>query len=416
MTTPMEGTTDPALPVPPVDPAAAPAPQPGAAEAPQPAPAPPESDDVDDIELREAKAAAKAEEAAAQPPQPAAVEGQTAPPAAAAPAPAAAPVAAAEPAPAEPAAHEPQQPAAPAARPPMPMVPKARFDEVNSRATAAEAARQKAEQDAAYWRGRAEAQQGAASAPGQPPAQPAPQTPEQRVAAIRESKLALAKRFDDGEMTMADYERQRDGLDDQLHAIREESMMGKVAPQQSQAPAGGSDALYLETLTAQLEDKHPWVKVFDQVGTDRDWAFLDGEARANLTERGVALDRGTLSSYHLREEMARLADEYGPGLLTKRAAEKGVTLPASPAAPAPPAPPPTTPPAAPPSGQRTLSTIAAQRAEKLGLAAQAPPRLDALHGVTGETGGISESQLDAMSDDDIGNLPDAVRRKHRGIL
>lgn len=415
VTTPTEGTNSPILPTTHVDPST------GAAEAPAPAPTlAPVSDDVDDIELREARAAAKAEEAPAGTAQPAAVEGTAAPQP---PTPAAAP-----------APQEPEQPAAasePAAEPaptptePQPkrpaMVPKARFDEVNTRASSAEERAAKAEQDAAYWRGRAEAQQHAApGAAGQPPAPaPAPvqQTPEQRLAEIRSAKEALAKRFDDGEIGMVEHTRLREELDDKAQAIREEALVAKVKPQQTdpQPQTSGSDSLYLETLTSQLEEKHPWVTIFDKVGGERDWQFLEGEARANLTERGIPLNQGALSSYHLREEMARLADEYGPGMLTKRAQAKGIDLPKSPAAMQPPQAPPQSPaPAAPAPGQRTLSTVAAARAGKLEQAALAPPRMDTISGVPADSG-LTESQLNSMSDDDIGALPDAVRRKALGI-
>lgn len=352
--------------------------QPPAAPAAEPAPAPV---DVDDIELQEALAAVKAEEtSSAQPQQP-----ET--PAPAAP---------------QPAAPQAQQPAG--EQPAAPMIPKARFDEVNSRAA-------KAAEEAAYWRGVAEARAQAQTAPqgGQPaPAAPAPPTPEQRLADIATATEALAKRFDDGEITMTDFKREERKLADQEQAIREEILLKKVQPA---APAqnGGDQELYLETLTAQLETQHPWVGVFDQVGTQSDWAFLKNRAIENLVERGIDPSKGAVGKYELRKEMAQLADAYGPALVGDRARAKGIALPNAQASQAQqPSPQPQRP---------ALSPQAQARAAALEKAAGAPPDITALNGHSGDSGGIpSEASLEAMSDEAITALPKAVRDKLMGIV
>jgi hypothetical protein len=278
------------------------------------------------------------------------------------------------------------------------MIPKGRFDEVN-------AAKSKAENEAAYWRGQAEARAAqTAPAPGAAAAPQPQQTPEQKLLEIRTEKNALAKKFDDGEITMSDFEAQRDALDDRVQAIREEARPKPVAA----APAnqdGGE--LYLETLTAQLEDSHPWVKVFDAVGTPSDWGYLKDRAISNLTARGVDPRNGNLGRYDLRKEIAALTDELGPALLTAAATKAGIALPGQSPKPAAAAPAQQTPP--------VLSPEAKARQAALIKAQGAPPNLNAMTGAAGESGIVTEAQLEGMTEDEIGALPASVQNKLLGI-
>lgn len=326
----------------------------------------PVDEDIDARELREAEEAAKAEETASPTP------GET-------PAPGATPAA---------------QPAAAAPAPAdQPMIPKPRFDEAVA----------KAKEEAAYWKGLAEGRQqpGAAPAPGAQPAAAAP-TIEERRATIRTQRQALAKKFDDGEITMADLEVQRDKLTDQEDAIREEALLAKVKP--AAAPAAANDDLALDRATGELEEAHPWVGIFDQVATPSEWGFLKSRAIENLTARGVDPTKGNIGKYELRAEMAALSGEIGPALLASRATAKGITLPGQQQ------PAPGQPPAAQPA--KPLSEAASARSAKLAMAAGAPPNLAAMSGVTGSAPGqVSEAAIENMTEDEIGNLPKAVQDK-----
>lgn len=337
---------------------------------------PPVSTDVDDIEVLEALAAAEAEKAAtAQTGTDGATTGQT------------------------PAAAQPtgQNQPAPSGDAPV-MIPKGRFDE----AVMAERNRaSEAERTAAYWKGIADARAAPAPAPGAAAA-PAPQaTPEQRIAAIDTAVDALAKKFDDGEITMADMKAQERALQTQANAIRQEAA---PRPQQPAAPAQNGNELYLETLTAQLEENHPWVGVLDKVGTKADWDYVTAQANERVIAAGKDPRNGALGQYELRKAAAEIADEIGPGLLTKRAQAKGVAIPGQ----APPQP-------QPQPGPAALSPEALARQNKLTLAQGHPPNVNAMQGAGGGTGALpSEAAIEAMSDEDIGKLPDAVRNKLLG--
>lgn len=337
-----------------------------------PAPAAvPELTDPDQIALRDARAAAEAEEAAGN-------DG-TKPDPAAAGAPA-------------------QQPptAKPAGKSAVSLIPKARFDEVLTE-------RNKLAQETAYLRGQLDARTQPATANGTQPAPAPAQTPEERLATVRTVKQALAAKFDQGDLSMAEYETQRDALDDKAHAIREESMLAKVKPVAAATSPDGNE-LYLETLTVDLETKHPWVEVFDKVGSEADWAYLKSTAVDNLAARGIDPSKGAVGRYELRREVAALADQLGSALLTQRAQAKGVAIPGMQPAPAaavktlPPKP-----------GAAPLSPTASARLAKFNTMNGAPPDLTAMTG-SAEIGD-PEQRVEAMSEDEWKALPAAT--KHR---
>lgn len=335
----------------------------------------PQPADVDDVELNEAKGAAKAEETAPKDPaNPDPITGAQPPTPAAA---AAAPTA------------QPQ----PGHQPDTVMIPKARLDEALN-------GKREAELLAARLQGQVEAlaatrQPAQAGQPGAPQPQ---QTAEQKqIAAIHQKMDAFAKQFDEGEISMADFKKHERDLN------RQEAALTTTAPQPQQAPQQ-NDQLYLDQLTTQLETQHPWADVFTKVGTDADWDYLKANAITNLTARGVDPTNGSIGKYELRKEIAELCDRLGPTLVADRARAQGITLPGQPPAAG----------GAPP--QPALSPEAKARAAALDKAAGAPPNLAHMTGSAGDPQGApSEARLDAMTDEEIANLPLATRQKMMGI-
>ncbi|UVC14710.1 hypothetical protein [Mesorhizobium onobrychidis] len=346
------------------DPAATPA-----APAPAPQPAVIVSDDLDDLELQNAKAAAQAEEAKPAAPAEPGIE---------------TPAAAATPgAPEKPKDQQEQQPAAP-------MIPKARFDEVNNKND--ELARQNA-----FLAGQVEALKvrgPAAPAPAATP--PAPATPPaaDRLIAVGTQIDALAKKYDAGEISYAELKTQERALTNQEQAIREEILLAKVPQQQAQQPTATTD-LYLDQLTAELEAKHPYLAAIE---SDSDFDYLVMKAKESFAAERVELPKGPIGSLRLRERVALLSDKYGPMLTGKTLAVPGAT----PAAPAPATP------AAP-----GLSPDAAARAAKIAMQGNMPPNVASMTGSAGEV--ISEASIENMSDDDLAALPIATRHRFLGI-
>jgi hypothetical protein len=286
------------------------------------------------------------------------------------------------------------------------MIPKAAFDERlgKERERTAEA-----ERAAAYWKGIADARNQAAPAAQQQ--QPAQYTPEQKLVAIGAAIDELAKKFDDGEITMADFKKEERRLSDLGHGIREEAWLAKVP-----RSAPPSEALYLDSVTAELETSHPWVIVADQVAEFEkaqgspgrgvaDWNYVKNLAIDSCLARGIDPTKGDLGSFQLRKEMAELWDELGPSLVGARAAKYGISLPVQQQQQQ-----------QQPTGPRGLSAEAQARKAALAKSSNAPPNLAAMAGNAGDGSGVpSDASIEAMDEDTIGNLPDSVRRKLLGV-
>lgn len=289
------------------------------------------------------------------------------------------------------------QPAPQKEAPPVAMIPKPRLDQALSEA-------ERLRQENAYLKGRVDAQAAAAPAAPAAPAQPQ-QTPEQALAAIDAATDDLAKRFDDGEITMAEFKREERKLTSQAIAIREQSRPPAPAPVQQVA----DDDLYLEAETAKMEKAHPWTFTIDQLGEAEAkpiWRFIEERAVQNLVEKGINPRAGKIGAWHLRNEMAELTDELGPVLAGPRAQAKGIQLPTVGAPPA------TQQPA---QQQRPgLSPQAQARAAGLAKLASAPPDISTLHGHGGNVGGLpTDGALEAMSEADYDALPKATRDRIR---
>jgi hypothetical protein len=234
-------------------------------------------------------------------------------------------------------------------------------------------------------------------------------TTEQRLAAIQAEQDALAKKFDDGEITMSDLTRQQRELNNREQAIREEVLTAKLRPADTRPDQNAVDnTLYLDTLTAQIEVEHPWVAVIDQTVGDKspEWRMIKERAIENLVARGIDPTKKGTGQYELRKEFATLADQLGPALIGDRAKAKGIAIPGQ----------------APSQGgqqqqQPALSPQAKARAAALAKAEGAPPNLQRMSGVADDGTGVpTDSRLEHMTDDEIGALPDATRRRLLGTI
>lgn len=359
-----------------------PAPSPVAGPAPAPEPA---TDDVDEIELREARAALKAEQTGSSVPP--ALPAETPDPAAALPKPAAAKDPASLPAAAPAAAGDDEKP----------MIPKARLDEVLRKA-------EEARNAAAYWQGIAEArkdmpgQSHAKPSPTDTPAPPSPTIP-QLLTAIDTQRVALATKYDAGEIDAVEWEKQRSALDNQAHEIRLEQIRLENLTLKSETLAEAQKVAMQQSLdenAAALDRAHP--ALFDVKSEDH-WAFLRSEAARTLANEGFVLRQHDLTSQKVfHERIASLADLYVPIWTGKPLPV--VTKPGSSPAPAVPAPVPS-------------SKIADQRQRKIDLAHQQPPDSAQL-GSSGTKPELSEANILSMSDDEIANLPAATRARMTG--
>lgn len=348
------------------------------------APAP--SQNVDDVEYAEAQAALKAE-------QDALASKDNPPPAPAQPEPAqpeAAPAATAEPATA----------VKPESKDTI-MIPKPRLDEALRKADEANSA-------ANYWKGIADARADMAKpgAQGQPapagttqPAEPV-KTPQHFLDEIDIQRVALAEKYDSGEMTMTEFRKADIQLERQATTIRDELIkidgerLRNEAVTTAKTEAMGSR---LDEVTASLETQHPGVFLVD---SEEHWAFLREEAVRQMNKEGIKADPTSIHSMAaFRSKVAELADQYVPIWTGKPLPQKaGASAPQ---------------PAAQPqqaTTARQVKPIAEQRQAKIDLANQQPANTSAI-GSQGGQPQLTDAQIQNMSDDEVAALPDAVRAR-----
>ncbi|GEM_PF-2480786 len=269
-----------------------------------------------------------------------------------------------------------------------PMIPKPRLDEALKAKADAEAA-------AAYWKGVADGRQPAGKPPADAPSSTQTQAPTD-LAAINAQRVQLAKDFDDGKLTAADWEQKRQALDDQAQELREAALLAKLPK------ASSENDLVLEERTAQIAAQHPYSELVFPVQPDNNpimdarRATLAAEANANVVAANPGIQPGARADLLYRAELARLTDVYGPIWFPNQ-----------------PKPAPATQTSATP--QPAISKTAQNRLEKLVLAGQQPPNLAAA-GKSGQgEGGLSEAAIARMSDDEIAALPPQLRAKLTGV-
>ena len=224
-------------------------------------------------------------------------------------------------------------------------------------------------------------------------------TPEERIAAIREEKAASTLKYEEGELSAVEWQKQQDGFEDQVFAVRQEQLQPNAGPQTPDDQPQARDP-YVESLMDGLEAKHPYSTV---IAGKLDWAIIESKALESLRNDGVELRKDAQSTLLLRTRMAEITDTYGPAMTGKTLEEvKAAQAKKSPKS---------TPDA---DGQQAapaqkkpgeLSPQAQARKEKLDLAAGIAPDVSNLGGASSGTEVLTSEQILGMSEEEIAALP-----------
>lgn len=278
-----------------------------------------------------------------------------------------------------------------------PMIPKARFDEVLRQA-------QEARERAIYLEGALQARQQQGRQQGQQQAQ---KSIPQMIQEARAHKAAAAKRFDDGQISMSEYERVRDQVDDHVATLRSrayaltqrqiEEQRRRSQPRQPQQPATPqvslADQHLLEQQATDLYAGHPYLEAM----SDADMQVLKQMAYAEAQRQGRPYGSTLADTYHLRQHVARLSDLMGPTWYPAHKPQQQASTSAK----------------QPGGQQQTGSGLSAQaqaRLQKMEQAAGHPPNTNDM-GAAGRSEHISDEQIMGMSDEDIAALPARVRHR-----
>lgn len=324
------------------------------------------------------------------------------PPAPAADTPAADPVPGIDPAPTAVAAPDPAA-ANPAPPKPVrtPMLPKPRVDEMLARARAEGRAEALSE---VIQTGHAPARAAAPPPANVDPTRPIPgeaeitaTTAQARLDQIDTEKLALSKRFDDGEIGMTEFKTAEVALDREARQHMTRINLSLAPRQQAANP---DNDLVLDTETTRLETAHPFVTAIPATD-EAAWNLIQSRAHQSLQAQNIVLPttsageltpRGLLL---LRTEMAKQTDILGPTLTGKTREQLTGKAPAATV-------PPTSPPALTPQQLATRNALA--------RAAAHPVDIASMGHAAGPSTMPTEADINAMSQEQIEALPAAQRR------
>lgn len=256
------------------------------------------------------------------------------------------------------------------------MIPKARLDEEIK-------ARSDASAQAAYWKGIADAREAMVKQSSGAGVETQPvETPEQKIAKLDDGIIGLAKKYDDGEITMSEFKQQERDLQRQIREVEIASVKQPPAPQPVQT---GND-LYMQEKALQIKSEHPYLGLMSQ----SDINFLSEKACAELIAEGVALkESDPMSILHVQKRMGELSDRLGSALTGKELPKKTVTQTEKKAG---------------------ISEIAAARQAKLEMKNTQPPPTYGL-GNSGTVKEYTDADIEKMSDDEIAKLPASTRAK-----
>lgn len=274
----------------------------------------------------------------------------------------------------------------------IPTIPKPRFDQVAQE-------RDQWRDQALRMQGQIEAFQVFQQQPGgtQQEQQPAEQTPEQKIAGFRDEQKAIAKRFDDGEISAEDMETERQRLDDEIWNVRQGALTPPATQDTTQTGQDQRTDLYLNEKFDQLETQYPYTKLIEG---EPNWAFLSNQAVAELKAEGMETIDPNNPAHELavRTRMAELTDKYGPVMTGKTVEQPNGSQQQQ-------------------SGQQPnqMSPQAKARNEKLSLANELPPDIGAAGG-SGQGDVWTEERMLSLSEEEFENLPastrDALNRKY----
>lgn len=284
------------------------------------------------------------------------------------------------------------------------MVPKPRLDEVLTRA-------ERAEQDAAFWRGVAQArgevmQQGSGAQPGADAnggttEQPKQQTPDEMLAALAAEEDAIAERYDAGDIS----EKEKTQL---LRDVRNREFEVRKAllappPQQPAQTVTVDDVkrqLEAEKQESQLYEQHPYAALVFPAQAETDpstKAVMDARRSMVKAEARDALLRdhpgisGPQADAMFRDYLARTADKYGPAWFGEI---KGKASPQA-------------------GGTGQMSPAAQDRLNKMGVQRQQPADIGNLGTSQGAGDEWTSDRIAALSDDQYAALPEHIRARFR---
>ena len=238
-----------------------------------------------------------------------------------------------------------------------------------------------------------EAENRLSATPQQTQAQQRPATPQIGIADLDAAIKQVGEAFDAGELSASQFTERLTKLQDQRTVLITNSTVAKALNEHA------SKDIRLNEVTETLIADHPYVtKLSPTHGKFLEQEALNSLAAAGNDMRGRA--RTPREVIILRTEVAKLSDKFGPLLTGLSPEQVGLKAPPAPTA---------------NNNQQSADELARARQAKLDLARQVPPDISNMTGRVDD--GVSVptlAELNSMSEEDIGALPESTRKKIRG--
>lgn len=275
-----------------------------------------------------------------------------------------------------------------------PTIPKPRFDEVL-------ADKARAERDAAYWRGVAQARgEQAGTSPQAPPRDEPPKakTVDEVLGDLAAEEDDIAAKHDNGETTEVEKTKALRDVRNREFAARQAAMAPPpvTPPAQSITVADVKDQLAADQHAEALYQQHPYSKLlWEASATDPVTAarqeMVRTEARAEVLRDHPGIS-GHQADVLFRESLAKVANSYGPAWFPGAKVNQPQTNPAG-ADPA-----------------KSPSPQAQARLDKMGVERAQPPDIGNLGTSAGGDEWTPEKVMQ-LTDDQFARLPDSVRQR-----
>lgn len=239
--------------------------------------------------------------------------------------------------------------------------------------------------------------------PDQPAQTTAPTTLEQQIEHLTQRRLASAEKYDRGDITFLDHQKEAASID--ADVLRIAAAAAQPAQRQMSGPQMVEE-LAVEQVQREFEAFSPWGYVYN----DKQFAVVLGKADVSLEARGWTPQMPGYAAERLKVA-AYFAEKDGPdtfGITYEQAdayarqhavagVYKGRRAPAAGGSPA----------GGPAPTAKPMSPQAQARAGKLDLAARMPP--DFSGATTTPAAPLSEADINNMTDDQVAALPKEVR-------
>ncbi len=224
----------------------------------------------------------------------------------------------------------------------------------------------------------------------------APKTddPTDLIAKAEDDIIALAQKYEDGEISLVEYEKGKLDLNRQIRKLDDDRIAAVTEAAKSTAQQtvnANTLQQQIEAQAAEIQKAHPYIAAIDELPPaikNGVWETITVEAIENMKEKGITVqydERGNLKPMSIEHhvaymnERAALTNKYGPQYTGKKFDGQPTTT------------------------QKPLSETAQQRAAKLELASQQPPATSAA-GYGADKPSLTETDIENMSQDQLADL------------